>query len=188
MPSLRVALLLAACLLVPLLAKTAPAAAGGPPGLIEPNAPTTRTVHYGYQTFIADALWIGGSMVLAKADDGGGGGELIALGYYGGGPAVHLLHHNRSAAAKSLGLRVLLPVAGAVAGLVLSGDRGDDGFEAMYDAMIGFAAGAVTAMVVDWTVLSKQSVDVPHVGTLSALRPGMKIGKDSATVSVAGSF
>jgi hypothetical protein len=199
MPPLRLgrlarhALLVLAALVLPSLVTGAVAHAGGPPGLAEPTvtepAPATHTVRYGYQTFLADALWVGGSAILARSDGGGGGGELLALGYYGGGPLVHLLHHNQAAALKSVGLRVLLPVAGAVAGLVIASGRDDpDGFEAMGDVLIGFAGGAVAAMVIDWTVLSKHEVSVPHLGTVAAVRPGMKIGKRAVSISIAGSF
>jgi hypothetical protein len=43
-------------------------------------------------------------------------------------------------------------------------------------------------MVIDWTVLSKHEVSVPHLGTVAAVRPGMKIGKRAVSISIAGSF
>jgi hypothetical protein len=190
----RLAVLLSTLFLA-LLVHAAPAAADGPPGMAEPTAPDpapqTRTKRYGYQVFAADAGWFIASSLVAKADSGSGGGELIALGFYGGGPLVHLANHNPSGAAKSLALRALLPIGGAVGGMLIVGqDEDADGFGMMLGAIAGFGAGAIAAMVIDWTVIAKREVAVPGTGslTLAGLRPGVKIGKQSATISLAGSF
>ena len=168
--------------------------AGGPPGttdvLVPEPAPAKRTIHYGYQTFLADAAWVVGTVAVANADESGDGvGTMMALGYYAGGPIVHLANHNRDGALKSLGLRVLLPVAGAVGGLVLASDSGgdDEGFNALAGMALGFGAGALSAMVIDWTVLSKRSVEVPRP-SIAGFTPGVKIGKREVQVSIGGSF
>src|SRR5689334_12325596 len=104
--------------------------AGGPPGTIEPMVAETpapvehRTVHYGYQTFLADVAWVGAAALAAKADSDG---SILALGYYGAAPLVHLAHHNNKAAARSLGLRVLLPVLGGAVGMMAMADKGEFG-------------------------------------------------------------
>jgi hypothetical protein len=177
--------------LAAVLTASAPAHAGGPPGTIEPmvvDAPPPpvkhRTVHYGYQTFLADVAWVAAAGLAAKAD---ADGSILALGYYGAAPLVHLAHHNNKAAARSLGLRVLLPVLGGAVGMMAMADQGE--FGPLAGMMYGFGLGAIGAMVIDWTVLSKQDVEVkvPNLPAL-AVRPGVKIGKHDVTVSIAGNW
>jgi hypothetical protein len=189
----RIAVMVVAALLVPALARTAHA--GGPPGTTEALMPAEapperRTVHYGYQTFLADGAWVLATAAIARSDStGDGAGTVVMLGYYGAAPIVHLANHNRDGALKSLGLRVLLPVAGAVGGLVLAsdGDGDDDGMAPIFGMMAGLGIGALSAMVIDWTVLSKRSIEVPRPA-LSGFTPGVKIGKQEVQLSLSGSF
>jgi hypothetical protein len=53
--------------------------------------------------------------------------------------------------------------------------------------MAGFGIGALSAMVIDWTVLSKRTVEVPRP-VLAGFTPGVKIGKQEVQLSLAGTF
>jgi hypothetical protein len=126
---------------------------------------------YGWQILAVDAL--GWAMLIAAAqtesldgsgDDGVSG--YLALGgvvtLIAGGPIIHVQNDNGHGAALSLTGRLLLPVLGAAAGVVLftlSGDGCDydcDGpdFRALGGIIIGGFIGVATSEALDWTVLS----------------------------------
>lgn len=190
---MRPAVLLVPALLLASLA--APAAAGGPPGTVDvivPAAPPPPiTKRYGVQVALADGAWIAATMLLSSSD-GGDGASLVALGYYGAGPAVHLGHGNGRGALQSLAARALLPVAGGLVGLMAfsgSDDPDDDtAGMALGGLVLGAGVGAVTAMVLDWTVFAKKDVRPAPATFTGRLRPDVKIGKDAFALGVGGSF
>lgn len=191
--------LLLASLLLTL--STSPAAAGGPPGLVAPESPAqVRVERYGTQVLLADVAWIGGMALVSKLDsDGEGDGisSLLGLGYFVAAPAVHYAKGNSDGALKSLGARTLLPIGGAVLGMAIvagtedeaSDDEGTD--VAMIGGMfLGATAGMISALILDYTVFAKKTVEVPRDSYLgkARLRPGVKISKQGFAVSVGGSF
>lgn len=185
-----------------LLVLSAPAFAGGPPGLVPPETPppAPRVERYGTQVFLADLAWIGGAAIVGKLEsqsDGEGGGlsSVIGLGYFVAAPMVHAAKGNSSGAWKSLGARTLLPIGGAVLGMaiVASGDDSegdDDGLAMLGGMLLGAGAGMVTAVILDYTVFAKKTVEAPRHGYLAKgkVRPGVKISRQGVTVSVGGSF
>jgi len=184
--------------LAAVLAAASPAAAGGPPGTVEPEPqpPATQVERYGLHVLLADVSWFAGSMVVAGLDHSGGdGAAYLALGgYVGGGPIVHLAHGNNWGALKSLGTRVVLPFAGGFVGMAIAGSQSspndeDDGLDEFGGLMLGFSAGLLSAMVLDWTVYAKQETTVlPDVALRTGLRPGVNISRDRLGVSLGGTF
>ncbi|HYV45251.1 MAG TPA: hypothetical protein VFA20_10340 [Myxococcaceae bacterium] len=90
---------------------------------IDPDAPTW----YGWQPLLADATaasLLGGSVVLDGVPNMGfASASLVVAGlglYLFGGPAMHLLRERPRLALIDLGLRVSLPLAGLLSGLVLT--------------------------------------------------------------------
>lgn len=186
-----------------LLSLATPALAGGPPGSIEPNvelvpATPTHVERYGKQIVVADLLWLGATSLVMSADTGGDGnlGSVLLLGYYATGPLVHLKHGNRSGAAKSLAARALLPIGGMLAGGVLAAnasdddpndDTFDDGDMAFLGGMVlGAMVGTVTAVVLDWTVFSKKTVEGRPASW--AIAPNVSVTPKGATVGLGGHF
>jgi hypothetical protein len=180
-------------------------------GLDEPNLATgaTRTERYGGQILVADVAWFAATMLVGSLearssrsydDDGSYDDDpdtsiagVMAMGYFVTGPAIHLKHGNTSGAAKSLAARALLPMGGAVLGMVafMEDCRGDDlgcGFAPIAGMVIGGAAGMVGAMALDWTVLGKHEVEVPGAGVIARVQPRLDVGKDRVGVALGGSF
>ncbi len=190
-----------------LLAVATPAHAGGPPGTIGPEVPapapatTTRVERYGKQIVLADLAWLGALYLVGSAEarnSNGDGGmpltSLLALGYFATGPIVHLRHGNKTGAAKSLAARALLPVGGMLVGGMLAagsaddgnGDDIDDSFAVLGGMMLGFGAGIVSAVVLDWTVFSKKTVEARPATW--AVTPRLSVNKHGVVAGVGGSF
>lgn len=211
MPAVLPALLLAA---TALLASSATAAAGGPPGAAVPGyddgygfaeptaAPAhTRTEHYGGQILLADVAWFAATSLVANLEardpDGGGDGAsftgLLAMGYFATGPAVHLKHGNRSGASKSLAARALMPVGGALLGMIAMSEEcrseGDDcGYAPIAGMVVGGLGGMVGAMVLDWTVLGKTQIELPGMRRVASLQPRVDLSKTGMSVAIGGAF
>jgi hypothetical protein len=137
-----------------------------------PAAP--RTTWYGWETLLSDAsVQVLGTAAGLAADAGYGSGTrqsyvtgaqvLIgaAVVVYGlGGPVVHLANGHAGKAAGSLGLRLALPVVGALAGLLLaratcqSGGEGDVPCDAIA-GVFGFFGGIAAAVAIDAAVLAR---------------------------------
>lgn len=108
------------------------------------NAHADDSEWYGYQTLLSDGLAIGILVGTGKTDHN----DLALAGlavYVAGAPIVHLAKGSASRAAKSLGLRVGLPLAGGVVGLALGGD----GLEALGGAAMGTLLGVISAIAAD---------------------------------------
>ncbi len=180
-------------------------------GLDEPNlaAGATRTERYGSQILVADVAWFAATMLVGSLEARRGGGYaddgsydddpdtsiagVLAMGYFVTGPAIHLKHGNSSGAAKSLAARALLPMGGAVLGMVafMEDCRGDDlgcGLAPIAGMVVGGAAGMVGAMALDWTVLGKHEVEIPGAGVIARVQPRLDVGKDRVSVALGGSF
>ena len=133
-----------------------------------------RTTWYGWQTLLADVsanALAAAAIRVAEAANGTdtrqsyetGAQVLIgaAVVVYGlGGPVVHLANGHAGKAAGSLGLRLALPVVGALAGLLLARatcDRGGEG-DVPCDAIagvFGFFGGIAAAVAIDAAVLAR---------------------------------
>ena len=199
---MRLAAVLSAALLLHL---ATPASAGGPPGTIaaevpEPAAPTHVT-RYGKQVALADLAWLGAMYLVGSVEARSNDGEphltsVLALGYFATGPIVHLRNGNRSGAGKSLAARALLPVGGMLVGGMLAAGAVDDAssegddlgnaFAVMGGMMLGAAAGTITAVVLDWTVFAKKTVEGRPARW--AVMPNVTVTKHGALAGVGGQF
>lgn len=158
------------------------------------------TVSYRGQIITADVVSLG-LMVLGPLSD-----EhdltLSGLGFTGwflAAPLVHAAHSRGGAAAKSLGLRVGLPILGGLAGYRLGPDDtscvstpavdghaseggcGDHG--SIIGALLGIAAGAGTAMYIDAKYLARYQTE--RVVTWSA---GIAPMRGGASLAFSGTF
>jgi hypothetical protein len=140
-----------------------------------PLAESTHTERYGTTIALVDGASflaiIVGAIVFAGAvttscddcsgeDDGDAALGVILMvggvgGYYLGGPLVHNSKGNSSGAWKSLGARVLLPLAGS---LIAAGADDPDTSDAAASLS---AVGVLGAMVLDWFVFAKREVRDP---------------------------
>jgi hypothetical protein len=117
---------------------------------------------YGYQTLGVD---LGALALLALSVQSESGGlALASLGtYVVGPPIVHFAHGNIGKGFGDLGLRLGLPVGGALVGVgfacVLGGCGGHGdfaGYAAAFGGLVGGASGGVAAMIIDWALLSRE--------------------------------
>jgi hypothetical protein len=161
-------------------ADTTPVAPGIAPYAYAPQPEpytTTHTERYGTTIALVDgasflAIIVGAMIVVGAATEGcdectDGDDSDVALGailmiggvggYYLGGPLVHNSKGNSSGAWKSLGARVLLPLAGTL--IAAGSDENDDAAASLS------GVGVLGAMVLDWFVFAKHEVrDQPTWG------------------------
>lgn len=148
----------------------APEPAKGEPTRSEPQrvaprvAPPTRW--YGWETMLTDA---------ASAAIGPFAPAAFAVGYLTGAPTVHLLNGQLGKAGASLGLRVGLPLAGALGGVVLASAASSGSYDRESNmetlAAVGAGFGVLGAVIADAAILSKAPVTTVDRPVLGALRP-----------------
>jgi hypothetical protein len=156
---------------------------------------------YGEQTLLADA----GSVVFliagAVASDGSSraghqaGDVLIGIGgagYWLGAPIVHAAHGQWGGAAGSLGLRVGLPLGGALVGGLLGlaacgGSSGDSEIGCPgVGAAIGAVGGAIAAPFVDAFALAYEPG--PRPSREAAVAPTFSFVRGGGSVGLVGQF
>ena len=111
----------------------------------EPDEPQTESRWYGWQTLIVD----GGSILTAPIGVG-------VVGYVIGAPIVHGVHGRWTTAAGSLGLRIALPLTGAMIGQAVLCEGSCKGDFAGIPLFIGGAVGVGTAIAIDAAVLARE--------------------------------
>ncbi|MCE9577747.1 MAG: hypothetical protein K8W52_31730 [Deltaproteobacteria bacterium] len=153
--------------------------------------PETESHWYGGQLLLADAAGLTALTVLTNLDDHGRGGQAIgtlargAVGSLALTPAIiHASHGNYAAAFGSVALRVGLPAAGLAIGAGACTDSTD---WCLGPPLLGFAAGALTAILVDDLVLARES------RTVTTGAPRFQVGiapraDHGMTVSLGGAF
>lgn len=150
-----------------------------------------RGESYGWQTLIADGVSITSTPFV----------PLLGLGLYlTAAPIVHLAHGNIARAGASLGLRVGLPLTGALAGaLVWQGTSSCNGhdvcsFGGIEYALVGAAVGGAGAVLIDAAVLSRMpdTDPAPPAQKTAFLRPSVtprrEGGAPAWTVGVIGTW
>ena len=166
------------------------------PGLDVASPPSER-ISYRKDVHLADAA----SVLMIVGGGASGSSELSAVGlsgYFVGAPLVHLAHGQPGAAAKSLGLRVALPMVAALAGFKLMGEdsaghssHGCAGEPAsacvgmggsIVGLMLGGLVGAVAASYIDGKYLAAyQRPAQTWAPNVAPIRGGVALG-------VSGSF
>lgn len=129
------------------------------------TAPETQRVWYGWQTLLTDAL----ALTTAFASP-----EFGLMTYGLGAPIVHWGHGNVGRGFASLGLRAGAPILLGLGGLATcdhSGASDDEhsGWECLGTAAVGVALGMLTAVVIDSSVIARETVPVEK--TTIALGP-----------------
>ena len=170
-------------LIVALLGLAAPVFAE-PPGATPPSEPVTTSptidTSYRLQIVAVDAGVVA-ALALGSATHTTGG--LALLTYLAGAPIVHLIHDQPGSALASAGLRVGLPVIGAVLGSSIGrASNHPDSDATIAGAALGAVIGVVAASALDIGVLAKHESRA-KVGP--AIAPSAHGGM---TFGVAGSF
>lgn len=172
-----------------------------PPPLVPPGmaplaaapapAPVTTepvTVDYRWQIALTDLASIG--LVFSGTKPGPTIGALV---YVLGGPVIHGSNDEGGRTALSLGMRLGLPLIGAVGGAKLISARTscaqddidcDDG--ALAGAFLGFSLGVLSAMILDTALLARPHV--VHKETRRTWVPQFTVTPQQKTVGVLASF
>jgi hypothetical protein len=190
---MRLVILVLVVLAAPAVARADEMTWNNPPGMAAYPAPPTitRDISYAHQTLISDG--IAAVMITAgflKRDpDGGLALFLVGLDVYGlGAPIVHLGNGQIGNGFKSLGVRLALPMLGAMLGGQVGPKdqlRCADGSGCSSDRQssvglaIGLGAGALAAVVIDAHYFAhKQVVELApqFAPTVSYNRTGLSVG------------
>jgi hypothetical protein len=115
------------------------------------------------------------------------------LGYLLAGPIIHGVHDQGGRVAASLGLRLLLPLAGGFGLAALAEhnssctpDDIDCDSGALFAGLFGFALGAVSAMVIDAAVIARP-VEI-HRTIAPSWAPQISVTPERTTFGVVGRF
>ncbi len=149
------------------------------------------TPWYGWQLMLCDV----GSLAIAGVlrDNGG---QVATLGFLAGPALIHMAHDRGRAARLSLVLRSALPFVGAMGGMLVGAyvddhsSRDPDSEGSSYWIMgllLGMAGGEVTALVLDYTVLSAAD-PAPARGQPRALGLAIAPRSGGLTLTLGGSF
>ena len=155
---------------------------------------------YGYQTLAVDLAGLAVGALSIRA--GSGELALVSLGtYVVGPPVVHFAHGNVAKGFGDFGLRLGLPVGGALVGVGVGcllggcGGRGDfAGYAAAFGGLVGGASGGVAAMILDWALLSREPGARPPREPKAArgwpvsLTPSLAVTPAGGALGVGGAF
>lgn len=146
---------------------------------------------YGYQTLLADAGALAVLIAGVATDDRGTGqGIQVVAGitFALGGPIVHLAHARPGASLASLGLRLGLPLAGALAGMGLAAlAPDDDGDEYVVGSALGLLGGVAGAVALDATLVAREPEAVVAF-PVSRWRPALVLGRGGLQLGLARAF
>ncbi|MGC4088148.1 MAG: hypothetical protein QM756_09655 [Polyangiaceae bacterium] len=160
---------------------------------IGPQPPLESVEHrwYGWQTLATDGAALGLftlSIAATEMRDSSTSevlGVMGAAAYVAGGPTVHFAHGHVGKGFGSLGLRVGLPVAGALTATAIARPCGGD-FGCIGEAALGFLLGGVSAIAIDAAVLGHEEVVRPRQGLTAT--PVVAATPNSAWLGVQGAF
>jgi hypothetical protein len=149
---------------VPAPVTSPPPATSPAPYVLQPAEPArTQKRWYGWQTLTADGVSLSLVYAIASANAKSDNASLLLLPlgtYLLVPPIIHLAHERYGAAAGSFGLRLGLPLGGALLGGVLasSGNKSNGGYGALAGAALGMVIGVGGAIAIDAAVLSREEV------------------------------
>ena len=141
---------------------------------------------YGWQVLAADAtglLATIGCVSAVQADE-------CFVPYLIAAPSVHLSHRRPTQALASLGLRVALPLAGALIGLQAA-SCGEDTYCGLGEVVGGVFIGTLAASLIDAFALSTVVTERPGIVThsrISFLSPSVSAGPNGASFGLRGNF
>ncbi|MGH7435363.1 MAG: hypothetical protein ACRENE_06790 [Polyangiaceae bacterium] len=184
-----------------------PAPRASPPASPRPPPEEPQRTWYGWQTLLVDGasflILFAGTGLAGQTETRGEGQALAGLflvGYLGGGPTVHWAHGHVGRGFGSLGLRVGLPMGGALLGLLAaaSSPASNNGLTGIADIGLGFVLGIIAAPIVDaaWLAFDDEPQGEPqNARALPALRltpiagvPRDASGRVAPTLGVGGVF
>lgn len=172
-------------------------AAVAQPSLTPPSAPplagpemVVEVQDYRWQLLVTDIASLG--LGMATQD-----GRLMSSTYVLGAPIVHAAHGNGGRALVSVGLRMGLPVLGALAGISLeqahcrstAQTEDDCGLAGL---ILGGAAGIGAAVLIDWFALGKVEKPVTRPALIQAggirANPMLGASKSGFSLGLGGTF
>jgi hypothetical protein len=174
--------------------------ASAAPDLLPPPSPAQPpdvdapgdTVWYGYKLMLADAASV--ALVMAGASTNSDALAMTGLGgTFLGAPLVHAVEGRGGRAVGSLGLRLLMPIAGAaLAGWAYDRDHRDDRecdcMGGAFAMMGGMVLGMGTAMLVDALVLGWRTEAPVSKHKTVALIPSIAVTPGGGSLGLAGRF
>jgi hypothetical protein len=154
---------------------------------------------YGWQILLTDGAAVAS---VAASGQGVGWSAVSSALYLGGGPVVHFVHGNVAKGFGSLGIRVGIPLGGALLGgaigLVAWGSNGCGDslclFSPQGGAIVGAGIGLIATSIVDVVVLAHEDVSTAAARSFGLhLTPVAGLPRDAAghiapTFGVAGAF
>lgn len=164
------------------------------------SVPEKKSNYYGSSILMTDLTALGvGALAVAtlstSSSSGAVGGTLLVgagLTYVLGGPIVHATHGNTGTAFGSFGLRLGLPVGGALVGGLIGGQMSQgcsgDFCElggALAGGLVGFVGGMITASIIDISLLAYED-DPTSAAPRMTLVPAIDPKQGSASVNVQG--
>jgi hypothetical protein len=204
----RFASLLVSLLLVPSVARaqTATTPTATPPAT--PSSPVeSSSSWYGGEPLVVDVLsiatMVGGAAVAFDPHNLTLGEGIFALGaggYLATSPIIHAAHHHSEKAGGAFALRLLLPLAllglGGEIGALLQhtnasadAEHGGDSTTAfLVGGSIGFFVGAVSAAVIDDTVIAREDRTPATPDQRATITPTFAPIAGGATAGVGGTF
>jgi hypothetical protein len=161
-----------------------------------PPVQVTREVSYAHQTLISDGL--AGALIIAGAlqKDPYGAVVLVAFGadvYALGAPIVHFANRQFGAGFKSLGVRLGLPLLGAMLGnqvgpkdaVKCGGDPScSDSEDSTLGVLVGASVGVLAAVAIDARYFARKRV----TSFAPAFAPTVGYSRAGLTVGLGGSF
>jgi hypothetical protein len=171
---------------------------GGPAYWSAPPPPATQllpadgieseeTRWYGWQTLIADGASF--AVVAATAyNEDAYLAEVGVVGYVVAAPIVHAAHGRPLTGLASAGLRIGLPVAGALAGLAVADCSAEAHFCGLGEALAGLVAGIAGAIAIDAAVLAREPAPRERPPNRFALTPTLELSSRRQVLGVQGTF
>jgi hypothetical protein len=155
--------------------------------------PPARGDWYGWQVFAVDGGVLAASLGCVLISKDASCVVVAGWGYALGGPVVHKLHGGWGRTFGSVGLRLGVPLLGALVGMNSggcspSGGEGDYcGLEAAAGAAGGALVGMAAAILIDG-LWAWEDAPAPAPPPHWSVAPTMSLGRASAGIGLAGSF
>ncbi len=148
---------------------------------------------YGWQILISDA--VSAALVLGSAEAGiQEASDVATVAFVLGGPVIHVLHGKTRTGLYSLGLKIGLPVGGALIGAAVGSARCRREEDAAFlcglgDVAVGLLVGYAVAEVIDVFILArKYHTRYPSQDESRVIVPVLRAQHGGASLGLAGRF